>query len=183
MSRLADLDPTDMTPAQRELADVIASTRSGVVRGPFAIWLRLPGIAAAADAFGTTLREHGLIERRLFELMTLVIARHWSAQYEWFAHVKHAASAGLTPDVVEAIRTRTVPAFARDDEQLIYDVVNELLTTRDLSAASYDRTITMLGIEATIELMTSIGFYTSVAIMLKAFDAPVPGGALPLPLP
>ena len=180
MSRIPDLDPAEMTPAQKRLAEEIAATRSGTVRGPFAIWMRTPEIAAAADAFGTTLRNHGLIERRLFELMTLVIARTWNAQYEWFAHVKHAEKAGLTADVVEAVRTNQPPPFVRDDERLVYDVVIELLTTHDLSTPTYERAVGMLGLDPTIELMTSIGFYTSVAIMLKAFDAPVPGGARPL---
>ena len=32
-----------------------------------------------------------------------------------------------------------------------------------------------------IELITVIGFYSLVAIVLKGFDAPVPGDARPLP--
>jgi len=66
------------------------------VRGPFAIWMRNPALADAADKLGTALRK-GKLDVRLFELMVLVIARHWTAQYEWFAHAKHAPKAGLSP--------------------------------------------------------------------------------------
>jgi len=63
-----------------------ASARSGVVRGSFAIWLRKPELADASNRFGNVLRLHDKLDKRILELMVLVIARHWSAQYEWFAH-------------------------------------------------------------------------------------------------
>lgn len=180
MSRIADLAPGEMTAEQRALHERIAGTRSGAVRGPFAIWLRTPEIAAAADAFGTVLRR-GKLERRLFELMTLCVARRWTAQYEWFAHVKHAGPAGLSEEVVEAIRAHRLPPFEREDERLVYEVVAELTETRRLLDATYERCVALLGIEQTIELITAIGFYTTVAIVLNAFEAPVPGGSQPLP--
>jgi 4-carboxymuconolactone decarboxylase len=53
--------------------------------------------------------------------------------------------------------------------------------TRTLSQATYDRAIAVLGLDKVIELITALGFYTMVAIMLNGFDAPVPGGERPLP--
>jgi 4-carboxymuconolactone decarboxylase len=180
MARVEDLDPASLTPEQKAVHDRIAASRSGAVRGPFAIWLRQPALADAADKLGTTLRR-GKLDQRLFELMVLVIARHWSAQYEWFAHAKHAPKVGLPADVVEAIRNRRRPTFTRDDEQLVYDLVTEMNETRTLSQATYDRAVAMLGLDLVIELISSMGFYTMVAIMLNGFDAPVPGGERPLP--
>jgi len=180
MARVEDLKLENLTPEQRAVHDRIAGSRGGVVRGPFAIWLRNPALADAADKLGTTLRK-GKLDVRLFELMVLVIARHWTAQYEWFAHAKHAPKAGLSADVVEAIRNGRKPTFARDDERLIYALVTEMNETRTLSQPTYDRAVAMLGLDLVIELITSIGFYTMVAIMLNGFDAPVPGGERPLP--
>jgi 4-carboxymuconolactone decarboxylase len=158
----------------------IAGTRGGVVRGPFAIWLRNPAIAEAADRLGTTLRQ-GSLDQRLFELMVLVVARHWTAQYEWFAHARQGLQAGLSPAVIDAIRDGRKPEFARDDERLVYELVTEMNETRTLSQPTYDRAVAALGLDRVIELVTSIGFYTMVAIMLNGFDAPVPGGERPLP--
>src|SRR5262245_2788315 len=83
MARVENLDPADLTPDQQRIARDIASVRSRV-GGPFAIWLRTPAIADAANRLGTTLRHHSNVDRRLFELMVLIIARHWGAQYEWY---------------------------------------------------------------------------------------------------
>jgi 4-carboxymuconolactone decarboxylase len=180
MARVEDLKLESLTPEQRAIYDRIAGTRGGTVRGPFAIWLRNPKIADTADRFGTTLR-NGDLDLRLFELMVLLVARHWTAQYEWFAHARHALEAGIPPAVVEAIRHRRKPTLERDDERLVYDLVTEMNETRTLSQPTYDRAVAMLGLDHVIELITSLGFYTMVAIMLNGFDAPVPGGERPLP--
>ena len=82
---------------------------------------------------------------------------------------------------MEAIRARRVPPALREDERLIYDTVTELQTTRSLSQASYDRALAGLGLELVIELITAAGFYTVAAMMINVFEAPVPGGARPLP--
>jgi 4-carboxymuconolactone decarboxylase len=179
MPRVEDLDPAALTPRQKAVHAAIAGSRGGVVRGPFAIWLRHPAIAEHADRLGTALR-NGSLDRRLFELMVLIVARHWSAQYEWFAHAKQALTAGLSAEVLAAIRDRRKPDLARADETLVYNLVTEVNETRTLSQATYDRAIELLGLERVIELITAIGFYTMVAVVLNGFDAPVPGDERPL---
>jgi 4-carboxymuconolactone decarboxylase len=181
MSRVPDLAPTDMTSDQKRIHDEIASKRHGNVRGPFAIWLRTPAIADRANQFGNAIRVAGKLDKRLFELMVLIVARHWSAPYEWFAHEHQALKEGVAPAVVEALRHGKTPDFPRADEQLIYDVVTELNTRKILSQATYNRGVGHFGLDLFIELVTAIGFYTMVAMMLNAFDAPVPGSARPLP--
>ena len=113
--------------------------------------------------------------------MILVVARHWSAQYEWFAHERAALDAGVRAEVVEAIRRRRAPDFEREDEALTYRLVRELNERRALSDASYAEGEAAFGLDLLIELVTAAGFYTLVAMMLQAFDAPVPGGERPLP--
>ena len=181
MSRLPALTPDQLSPEQKHLHDEIAGVRGGSVGGPFAVWLRIPRIAEAANRMGNSLRLEGKLDRRLFELAILVIARHWSAQYEWFVHEKAALDAGVSREVVEALRHRQAPRFARSDEQLVYDLVSELQETRTLAQASFERTLAALGPDLLIELVSVIGFYTTAAMMINAFDAPVPGGARPLP--
>jgi len=181
MSRVPDLDPAALSEEQRRIHDAIAGPRGGVVRGPFAIWLRNPGIADAANRFGNELRLAGKLDKRLFELITLVVARHWSAQYEWFAHEKAALDSGVPPEIVEALRTRQPPDFRQADERLVHDLVTELLGSHAVSDATYARALEAFGLDVLIEVVTCIGFYVLVAIMLKAFDAPVPGGERPLP--
>ena len=180
MSRVPDLDFDGMSPEQQDLYAEIKGPR-GVVAGPFAIWLRVPRLAEAENRLGNAVRLDGQLDRRLFEIMILVIARHWRAQYEWYQHAIAAEGLGVDPALIEAIRVGATPAFEDDAQRLIYDLTLELQTARTLSQPTYDRALAALGLEVLIETITAAGFYTGVAMMLNAFDAPVPGNATPLP--
>lgn len=57
----------------------------------------------------------------------------------------------------------------------------ERLETRTVSPATYERAVGVFGLELLIEMVTVIGFYTTAAMMINSFDAPVPGDARPLP--
>jgi 4-carboxymuconolactone decarboxylase len=181
MARVPDVPLDELTAEQRRIHDEIAGARSGSVRGPFALWIRNPALADAANQFGNALRLHGKLEKRLFELTVLIVARHWSAQYEWYAHEQAALKAGLSAAVVEAIRQKKSPEFAREDERLVYELISEINEKRTLGQASYDRALAALGLDLLIELIATAGFYSMVAMTLNAFDAPVPGGIRPLP--
>jgi 4-carboxymuconolactone decarboxylase len=58
--------------------------------------------------------------------------------------------------------------------------MTELVETKAVSATSYDRVVAAFGLDLTIELFSVAGFYTMVAMVLNAFDAPVPEGEPPL---
>jgi 4-carboxymuconolactone decarboxylase len=180
MTRVPEVLPDQLSPEQRKVHDLIVSTRGGVIRGPFAMWIRNANLAAAANQLGNAVRLEGKLDAKLFELIILVIARQWSAQYEWFAHAQEAARVGLDPAIIEAIRTHRVPSFRSPRETVIYEMVRELIDTRNLSDTTYSCALDMFGIDLVMEVVTVAGFYTLVAMMLKAFDAPVPGGERPL---
>jgi 4-carboxymuconolactone decarboxylase len=182
MPRIPDLKPDEMSAEQRRLAEEIGATRGGVVRGPFAIWLRNPALVDLANKFGSFLRTGTSVPRRLSELAILVTARHWTAQYEWHAHENQAREAGITDGVIEAVRGRRRPTFAKQDEAVVYDLVHELYEKRAVSDQTYKRAIDTLGQLMTIELVTIASFYTMVALVLVAFEAPLPAGTKP-PLP
>ncbi len=180
MSRVPDLSAGERTPEQSRIYEEIAGPRGGVVRGPFAIWLRNPELADKANQLGNVLRIKGLLDKRLFELAILVVARSWTAQYEWYAHAQAALAAGLDAAIVDSLREGREPVFSRADERLVYKVSRELQTQRALGDATYREAEALLGLPLLIELISVVGFYTMVAIVLVGFDAPVPGGSTPL---
>jgi 4-carboxymuconolactone decarboxylase len=179
MSRVPPLDPATLTPEQQRVAADIAGARKNV-RGPFTVWLRNPTLAEHANRFGVALRDSKVLDRRLFELAVLVVCRAWSVQYAWSSHAPAAEAAGLSPDVVAAIRDNRRPEFARDDEAIVYDVATEIMQTRDLSQAGYDRAVARFGVEGTVDLISTVGYYAMVGIFLKSFGVPTPTGDSPL---
>lgn len=180
MARVKDLDPLEHTPEQATLFKEIAGPRGGVVRGPFAIWLRNPELADKANQLGNALRVSGKLDKRLFELAILVVARSWTAQYEWFAHAEAALAAGLEASTVQALQRAEQPNLTKADEQIVFKVSYELMQDHKVSDATYQEAEQAFGLPLLIELISVIGFYTMVAVVLNGFEAPVPGGSLPL---
>ena len=179
MARLDPLPLDKLSSEQKALHDDLGRTRNGRVTGPFAIWLHTPAICDAANKLTLALRENGNINKRLYELITLVVTRHWSAQYAFAQHEKAAAAAGLSPDVIDAIRHRRKPDLKPDDERLVYEAVTELLERKPLSQATYDRMLKQFGVEHTIEIVSIAGLYSMVSTVLNTFDVPTLSGKNP----
>ena len=172
MARLPSLQFDELTPEQQRLWQEIGAVRSGSPGGQFSVWMRYPKIAERAHHFGNAVRLEGELGRRLLELVVLVVARHWNAQYVFAAHVGPGIEHGLAEDLVEAIRTHQTPIFAKDDEKLVYDTVTELLETKKLCDDTYDRALKALGLASLIELVTAVGFYMTCSAMVNAFEIP-----------
>jgi len=185
MTRIKDLSPTTMTAEQRTVHDAIASGPRGQVRGPLAVWLHRPKLADRAQALGQYCRYETSLPPRLSELAILMLGRIWSAEFEWWSHKKIALQAGVSPAVIEAIRTHAQPGFLHDDEALVYEFVSQLHKERSVSDDLYRRAVSLLGEEGVIDLVGIAGYYTLISMTIKAFqvmppaDAPLELGTAP----
>jgi 4-carboxymuconolactone decarboxylase len=179
MARLPEIDETSFSTEQRSICDEIKRVR-GQVRGPFAVWLRNAELAECTLKLQDMFASRVKLERRLVQLMILVLARLASAQFAWFIHEPHALKLGIAPEIVDSIRERRTPHFTRDDERLVYEITLELNSTRTLSEPTFNRGMEMFGEQRMVELVAAVGFYVMVAMTLNAFEVPVPGDLRPL---
>lgn len=180
MARLADLAFADLSPEQREVLAPLPSAQRPMMAGPFSVFIRLPDICASVRDLSLRLRNHSRIDERLLELTILTVVRAWSAQYAWCAHAPGAREAGLSAEVIEAIRRDDeAPPFERDDERLIYTLVRELQATKRIAERTYARARDLLGEDLLIELVATIAFYNMTAVVLDAFEVSVPAGQIP----
>jgi len=179
MSRLPDLDVDRMGPAQRRVHDEIAAGPRGGVAGPLAVWLHSPDLADRAQKLGEFARFNSSLPPRLSELAILVTARHWRAQYEWFAHEPFALKAGLGPEVIAAIRERRRPIFFARDEEAVYDLAISLHENHAVGADTYRAAVERLGETMVVDLVGVLGYYVLVAMTLNTFEVAVPDGATP----
>jgi 4-carboxymuconolactone decarboxylase len=141
------------------------------------VWIHTPEIAEPADGLANCFRVNPKLDKRLVELIVLLMCRDATVQYAWSVHEPLARQAGLTAQTVDAIRARKRPEFSCDDEKLIYDLVTELQSTKRLSAASFERGKAILGLSGLIEAVSCAGFYGMIGLVLNAFEIPPqPGG-------
>jgi 4-carboxymuconolactone decarboxylase len=179
MSRVPPLDVDALTPEQKRVYDQIAGNRK-TVRGPFPIWLRNAKLADHANQFGVALRDHSTIGRHIFELAVIVVCRAGNVQYAWSAHAPQAEAAGIAPEIVAAIRDNRKPEFKKPDERMAYEVATEIMANGELSQTSYEAAVAQFGLQGTVELVSTIGYYAMVGIFLKSFGVMPPDGSTPL---
>ncbi|MGD0025855.1 MAG: carboxymuconolactone decarboxylase family protein [Xanthobacteraceae bacterium] len=172
MARIDEVKKEELTPRQKKLHDDISRTRGGRFGGPFPVWIRTPDIAEHADRLTNCFRANPKLDRRLIELIVLLVSRDATAKYAWSVHVPNGLKEGLTQETVDAIRARRRPDFKRDDERLIYDFVTELLATKTVSAASFERMKAAFGLDGVIEAVTCAGCYGMIGLVLNVFDIP-----------
>ena len=181
----------DMTPPQREVADALRSgPRAGTgaasltdgaapIGGPFNVWLRRPELANLLQQVGSHVRFKSSLPARLNELAILVTARHWTTQYEWFAHHRLALAAGLDPQLASDLAAGRRPANMQPDEALVHDFSHELHTTHGVSDATYAAVVERFGEAGAMDLIAVNGYYTLVSMTLNVDRTPLPGGATP----
>ncbi len=181
MPRLTPLDLDHLTPEQQEVANAIVSGPRGGLRGPFDPWLRSPQLADRAQRLGEFCRYHSSLPPALSELAIIVTGAFWKSQYEFYAHARLAREAGVPDAVIEAVRTGRRPEVT-GPEAVVYDFVQEYLTTHRVSDAVYARAVEAFGERGVVDLVGIVGYYGLVSMTLNVFDMPLPPGVEP-PLP
>lgn len=182
MARLTTLELDEMTPEQRAVADAIVAGPRGGLRGPFNAWLRSPELAEHGQRLGAYCRYGSSLPRNLSELAIILTGKHWTAQYEFYAHARLALEAGVSEAVVEAIRTGGTPSFEDAREQFVYDFVTEYLATHRVADATYQRGLDLVGERGILDLVAVVGYYSLVSMTLNVFEVDLPEGVSP-PLP
>jgi 4-carboxymuconolactone decarboxylase len=191
--RFKQIPPENLTPEQAALADAIRSgpraaiknssaAKPGPLGGPFNVLLRSPGVGHIIQSLGAEIRFRSSIPPKLNELAIITTARHWSCQYEWFAHHRLALEAGLDPAIGEDIAQGRRPGRMSPDEAIVYDFSRELHQTQGVSDATYTAALERFGERGVMDLIAVNGYYVLVSMTLNVDRTPLPGGAPP-PLP
>jgi 4-carboxymuconolactone decarboxylase len=178
MPRLAPIDPADFTPEQKRVSDAIIASRGQISLsgGPFLPWLRSPELADRAQHLGDFCRYHSSLEPALSEFAIIVTARFWKSQYEFFAHARMAATAGVSDAVIEAVRVGEEPPYQDQRQQAIWQFVTEYLQTHRVSDATYERAKTALTERGVVDLVGIVGYYGLVSMTLNVFEVSLPAG-------
>jgi 4-carboxymuconolactone decarboxylase len=177
--RFKPLTYDEMTPPQKAMIDHLLAGPRGGANGPFNMLLRSPEIGDLAQQFGGATRFSSSLPQRLYELAILVVAREWSAQYEWYAHRRSGIQAGLSPATADAIAAGRRPTSMPPDETAIYNFATELMETKQVSDATFNAVKTQFGERGVVDLVSVMGWYSTVSMLLNVDRHPLPAGVEP----
>lgn len=178
--RLPAPDPSTYDRRQKEISEAITSGPRGGVRGPLAIWLHRPEFAARAQDLGRYCRYDTLLGEELSELAILITGRIFGSEYEWQVHKGFALKAGLSPDVIEAIRLKMRPSFDDPAQEVVHDIACAVHEQRNVDDALYSRAVAVIGEPALVDLVGLLGYYTLISLTINVFKVP-PLGDDPAP--
>ncbi len=172
--RLPAPDPATYDVRQQQIHDAIAGGPRGGVRGPLAVWLHRPELAARAQDLGRYCRYDTVLAPRLSELAILVTGQVFGSEYEWQIHRGFALEAGLAPEIIEAIRLGHRPEFGDPAEAAVHDVARAAHESRTVDDLLYARAEEVLGAAALVDLVGLLGYYTLISLTINIFRVPPP---------
>lgn len=182
MPRLAPVELNEMNDLQRRIADEIIKGPRKQLGELMKLWLHSPVLADLVQKVGGYFRDGTSLPQHIMEMIVLIVARHWDCEYEWVAHEPLARAKGLKPEIIEAIRNRTKPAFSDAAEQAAYDYTKTILERHEVTDDIYSRVEKTLGRNGFIDMSILIGHYVHGAVVLKGAAFGRPAGA-PAPFP
>lgn len=183
--RLPPIPRERMTPEQLAAAEELEAGPRGAVVGPFIAALRSPEFMRRLQSLGEYLRFQNALGPRLTELVVLLVARQWTQQFEWVMHAPLAAAAGIDLEAIDAIAEGRRPQGLADDEAIVVDFVSELARAQTVSDATFDRAASALGEAGIVDLVGTVGYYASLAMIMNVAKTPLPPDKSPVlkPLP
>jgi 4-carboxymuconolactone decarboxylase len=170
-----------MTDAQKAAADELSRGPRGSVHGPYISILRSPGFMAHCQKLGAYVRFESPLDMRIREMGALMGARHYTQQFEWHVHIPHALKAGLAQSTIDAIRDGYRPPHMKQDEDVVYDFMSELLKNGGVSDPTYARALEQFGEPGIVDLVGTVGYYVMIGMVMNVARTAIPDGK-PLPL-
>jgi len=178
MSRIQEIPPEKLTAEQKKILDDVQRGR-GRVPAPFKIWLHSPALATRIESLGTYLVTQSSLSAKEVELATVVLARHWRANYVLTAHIKMGREAGIPDAVLEAIKNDATPTLTDPRDKAVYEIARGFDQRVNASDELFERAVKVLGRNGVAELIALLGYYTAVGMAMKLHQVPIPGGGEP----
>src|SRR5437868_8412098 len=177
--RFKPLKYDEMTPEQKTMVDHLLAGERGGVRGPFNVLLRSPEVGDLGAEFGGAMRFRTTLPADVREVIIIMTGRFWMAQYEWNAHKAAALQNGVNPAIVDAIATGKRPAGMPPEMELAYNLIDELLTTHQVTDATFKAAKDKYGEKGVVDMIALSGWYGLVSMLLNVDRYPMGGGVQP----
>jgi 4-carboxymuconolactone decarboxylase len=174
--RLRQINQNELNPQQRALADDILKVSSVGLGGPYNALLRSPELGKRMFAVLDYLRFNTSVPRRLNEFAILIQAKLWTSQVEWLAHYPLALKEGVSEATLADLKAGRRPVSMKSDEAIVYDFCTEISTKHAVSDATYQRAAKVLTEQQLVDLLTLSGTYSTLAMIMNAFEQAVPPG-------
>ena len=179
--RMPPIPADKQTAAQKKaIADYKDLRKADLTGPPWTVLLRVPDLVVPS----LQLRLHNQtaanpLGAKLTEFAILIAAREWTNNFEWNAHSRAAATAGLNAAIIAAIADGSRPQRMAEDEEILYDFCIELLHNKSVSDPTYARALAKFGEAGVVEAASLEGYYTFLSMVMNTARSPLPANTTP----
>jgi len=175
MTRVPYATRENMDAAGQAIWDDIETSRGGVARN-YAALLNNPQAAAAMIGLGTYARFETPMDPRIKALAVLTAAREACGNYVWTVNQGAAKAAGLSDEIIAAIREYRAPVGLDAKDASIVQFMIELLRQHRVSDATFEAVRAIVGDAGVVDILAVTGYYYTLAHSLQALDVDLPEG-------
>jgi 4-carboxymuconolactone decarboxylase len=101
--------------------------------------------------------------------------------FEWEHHAPLAIEGGIDPEHVKVISLGQKPNFQNAKEEAVFDFAAEANILKNVTDATYQKLVDLLGENAAIDLVGICGYYSLISMTLNVFKVPNDTDKWPLP--
>jgi alkylhydroperoxidase family enzyme len=174
LTRLPPLARADLNDEGKAVYDRIVGDGPAPTTGPVAVSLYSPKIAAAFNDLNGFLRYNGALSPRHTEVAILVATWEIEQQYEYSAHEPAALRYGAPQAVIDTIKYDREPVGLSPEETLIIKLGRQLMREHKVDSDLFAEAVQRFGRTGTVELVTVMGDYVMVGMVLTTIDQHLP---------
>jgi 4-carboxymuconolactone decarboxylase len=168
-NRLPPIDRDKLDDAAKKIYDA-GGNAPGVNYGPQRLRLYSGGAEVFSSGLNDFLRRKAGLNPALVELSILAAVREMDGEYEWTAHEPAALKAGISPQVIDAVKYRK-PLTGIDEKQAtIIELGREAVGKHKVSSETFARALKLFGEHDLLNIVCLMGDYVSTAVLLNTFD-------------
>ena len=176
MARVPFATRESMSPEGQQVWDDIQNSRGGV-QPNYAALLNNPQAAGSFAHLGGYVRFETPLDARVKALAILTAAREASGHYVWTVNQRGAKAAGLSDEIIAAIREYRAPTGLEPKDAVVVQFVLELLRQHRISDATFESVRAQVGDAGIVDILIVVAYYHGLAHSLQALAVELPEGA------
>ena len=174
LTRLAPLSRDDLDAEGKAAWDHVVGDGTVPRTGPVPMSLYSPTLARIFSDLNGYLRYNGDLSPRHTEVAILVAAFEMRSQYEYSAHEPAVLRFGAPQAVVDTIKFDREPVGLSAEETVIIRLGRQLMREHRLDSELYAEAVELFGEKGLVEMVTVMGDYVMVGMVLTAIDQHLP---------
>lgn len=174
LTRLPPLTRDDLDAEGKAVYDKVVGDRPSPTTGPVAVSLYSPHLAQVFSDLNGFLRYNGDLSPRHTEVAIVVATWEIEQQYEYSAHEPAALRYGAPQAVIDTIKYDREPEGLSREETAIIRLGRQIMRDHKVDSDLFVEAVELFGEKGVVELVTVMGDYVMVGMVLTAIDQHLP---------